>query len=152
VANTDDESSSSRLLHLSTHADCSSSNATTLVTAFFFPSFRSTTSKSGGNKFANPVVSSGSGWIGAGFTGGMYAFTRGSLVLVFSLFLAFFCFSVGGCSSMGGWPSPEDAAAAAFRACFLRVAEDADEDDLPPLGIAVFEDGGERSTLTGQLL
>jgi hypothetical protein len=30
-------------------------------------------------------------------------------------------------------------AAAAFRACFLRVAEDADEDDFPPLGMVEFE-------------
>lgn len=56
-----------------------------------------------------------------GFTGGMYTFLRGSLPR-FEPF-SFFCFlSLGICGSSS---SPE--AAAAFLACFLRVADDAED-------------------------
>lgn len=112
-------------IHFSTHPVCSSSNALIFVTCAFLLIFLNTTNRSAGNLRANPVVSSGSGCAGAGFTGGIYIFTRGSFFnsLRSALVLGFFWAALGGSSTSG--------VAVFLAACFFRVAELAEDFGLP---------------------
>lgn len=109
-------------IHFSTHPVCSSSNALIFVTCAFLLIFLNTTNKSAGNVRANPVVSSGSGCTGAGFTGGMYIFTLGSFFDSLRSALVLNLLALGGGGSSSG---------AVFLACFLRVAELAEDFGLP---------------------
>jgi len=109
----------------STHPARSSSSALLFVTVSFLLSPRHTTSSAAGKRCASPRASIGSCCTACGFTGGTYAFLRGgSLFLFFSFPLGFFSLGTLGTSVSG--PS-----FAALRACFLRVAEDADDFEAP---------------------
>ena len=117
--------SSLSFIHFSTHPVCSSSNALIFVTCAFLLIFLNTTSRSAGKVRANPVVSSGSGCTGAGFTGGMYIFTLGSFFdsLRSALVLGLFWEALGSSEGSSG--------VAVFLACFFRVAELAEDFGLP---------------------
>ena len=118
--------SSLSVIHFSTHPVCSSSNALIFVTCAFLLIFLNTTNKSAGNVRAKPVVSSGSGCTGAGFTGGMYIFTLGSFFdsLRSALVLGLFWLALGGSEGSSG-------VAVFLAACFFRVAELAEDFGLP---------------------